>query len=157
MVAVSAPGWTVSEHGGIVPDPQYSTDTELIVKPNLADESSECSECSGCGETSYSDGDSSSDEISEYMESSSAQSYVYQGPELEVTFEERPWKRPSPALRGEELFRLLDFIQKYGRLYEGMNATLKRFHVNGSPPDLINESFLLWLFVGVSKFLIDTG
>lgn len=147
MVAASTPGWIVSELGEIVPDPEYVTDTELMAKSISDDESSECSECSGCGETTYGDEDGSSDEMSGDMESPSGQSYVYQGPELEEKFEERPWERPTPALSGQ----MLHFLQRHGRLYIDMNTNLQLCHQNGSPPDLINKSFLQWLFVGVCR------
>ena len=158
MAAVSTPGWTVSEYGEISPDTTYITNPELMVQSISSDESSDCSECSGCGETSCSD-DSSSDEmtsgddISEYMESPSTQSYVYQGPELEVVSEENPWIRPSPALSGDDIFQLLEFRQTSERRHESIKATLSHFHGKGSPPDLINESFLQWIFVGVSRLL----
>ena len=140
MEAASTPGWTVSEYGEILPDPKYLTNTEPIVKSVLGDEeSSECGECSGCGETFYSDEDSSSAEDSEYMEASDG-----------LKSEERPWERPSPALPGDRMLRLMSaFMQADGRLNEDISATLRRFH--GSPPDLINKSFVQWLFVGVSQ------
>ena len=148
QVAESTAEETVSEPGESVSDPIYVADTEMMVESIPGDENSECSECSDCGETIYSDKDCSGDEVSEYMDSSSDQSYLYQGPELEVEYEENPWKRPSPALPGHVLLRFLKVTQQYGGLYEG---TLKNFHDNGCPPDLINESFLQWLWVGVSR------
>ena len=146
MVAVSTRGWTVSERGEIVPDPKHLTNTEPNVKSVLGEEeSSECSECSGCGETSDSDENSSSAEDSEYMESSGDQSRG-----REAKFKESQWKRPSPALPGDRMLKLIsDFVQANGRINEDINATLRRFH--GSPPDLINKSFVQWLFVGVSR------
>ena len=136
IVAVSTPGWIVSEYGEIMPDPAYVTDTEPDDKPDLDDkESSECSECSDCGETYYS-----------AEGSPSGQSLVYQGPELEVKFEEKPWIRPTPALPGAKLLELLDFMQINGHVY--ISAPLEYFRFDTSSPDLINDSFLQWLFVG---------
>ncbi|KAL8793667.1 MAG: hypothetical protein Q9195_003716 [Heterodermia aff. obscurata] len=134
----------VAERGERASDP--ITVSDKVARSISGDEDSECSECSGCGETYYSDEDCSGDEESEFQEFQTAQSHLYQGPELEVEFEEQPWKRPPPALPGN----MLDFIQILGR-FEPIETTLRHLHSNGSPRHLINRPLVQWLIMIMSE------
>lgn len=136
------------EPGVFIHDPPYVTDAELIGEDVSGDEESfERSEYSGRGETSssYEDG---GDDISDDGQSSNDRGGVYQGPELQVEYEEHPWTRPEPPLPADEVLHLLGFVRTHWRRYEALGEALEHFHDMGSPEDLVNQALMQWLFVG---------